>query len=94
MPLDHQQIYCPTCRRNQMFERPAPNHIVHLILSIVTCGIWLIVWLAACAGVGAWMCPGCGSQTKPNNTAVYVLVFLLGLLVIMFVIVGATRGMS
>ena len=28
-----------------VFGKPV-NHILHLILAVVTCGIWLIVWLA------------------------------------------------
>jgi hypothetical protein len=23
----------------------SPNHVLHLLLSLVTCGLWLVVWL-------------------------------------------------
>jgi hypothetical protein len=38
--------YCPVCQRQSLFIKPRINHVLHLILSILTVGIWaLFVWL-------------------------------------------------
>jgi hypothetical protein len=36
--------YCAVCQRQSLFQKPRINHVLHLILSIVTLGLWLIVW--------------------------------------------------
>jgi hypothetical protein len=37
--------YCPTCDQQRMHSGKQPNHILHLLLSCITFGIWLPVWL-------------------------------------------------
>ena len=36
---------CVECNKTTMHYQEKPNHILHLLISIVTAGIWLIVWL-------------------------------------------------
>jgi len=36
---------CPTCREHRLLRQPRPNHILHLILTLITFGVWGIVWL-------------------------------------------------
>lgn len=51
-------------------ERQTPNHILHLLLSIVTAGLWLIVWALMILSVGRFKCPHCGTVTRgrpPKN---------------------------
>lgn len=55
--------YCPHCQANVMATGTAPNHLLHLVLSVLTAGIWLIVWLLVAAGkVGGYRCTRCGSR--------------------------------
>ena len=37
--------HCVECKKKTMHFQEKPNHILHLLLSIITAGIWLIVWL-------------------------------------------------
>jgi hypothetical protein len=38
--------YCATCQRQSLFTKPRINHVLHLILSVLTLGVWaLLVWL-------------------------------------------------
>lgn len=38
--------YCATCDRQSLFTKPRINHVLHLILSLVTLSVWaLLVWL-------------------------------------------------
>jgi rRNA maturation protein Nop10 len=41
-----QMRHCPTCGRQTLHldQHASCNHILHLILSLVTCGLWLPVW--------------------------------------------------
>ena len=44
MPSDQVVLYCHNCKKNTVKIRQKPNHILHLLLSLVTFGFWLIVW--------------------------------------------------
>lgn len=37
--------YCYVCGKQSRYVKPRINHTLHLILAIVTIGIWGIVWL-------------------------------------------------
>ena len=43
-------------------QREAPNHVLHLLLSLVTLGLWLVVWLLVSMKHNPWVCPYCGSE--------------------------------
>ena len=56
-------VYCGNCKKNVMAQRNAPNHILHLVLSVMTVGFWLVVWvLLAIAGVNSKRCTECGQK--------------------------------
>ena len=40
-----------------------PNHILHLLLTVVTGGLWVVVWLWLSIGPKSWRCPSCGRST-------------------------------
>lgn len=58
--------YCPEDDRMVLAERPTPNHLLHLVLAIVTAGIWIIVWIivSVSSDMGTFRCPHCGSPTR------------------------------
>jgi len=37
--------YCRTCAKKTIFIGPDTSHLLHLVLSIITMGIWLPVWI-------------------------------------------------
>lgn len=37
--------YCTTCESQTMHLQQRPNHILHLLLTLVTGGLWLLVWI-------------------------------------------------
>ena len=45
MPTAQLMKKCVQCNKMTMHYQEKPNHLLHLLLSIVTAGIWLIVWL-------------------------------------------------
>lgn len=55
--------WCRTCGAYRRFEKEKANHILHLLLTIVTGGLWLIVWImASCFGGSNWSCSVCGGR--------------------------------
>ena len=62
MGLEYTGGYCKQCAAPRKLERKGTNHILHLLLSIFTVGIWVIVWIASTIKMGGWSCSQCGSS--------------------------------
>ncbi|WP_417693423.1 hypothetical protein [Roseibium sp.] len=45
MPTVQQVHYCTRCEHRTLHLQQTPNHILHLLLSLVTSGLWLLVWV-------------------------------------------------
>ena len=46
-----------------MAERNTPNHILHLLLTLVTAGLWILVWLFVSFRIrSGWRCSQYGSR--------------------------------
>ncbi|MFZ0545319.1 MAG: hypothetical protein WAM60_07765 [Candidatus Promineifilaceae bacterium] len=43
MAEEYKAGYCKACGEKRKLARPKVNHILHLLLSLVTAGFWLIV---------------------------------------------------
>lgn len=37
--------YCDLCEKQTIHLQPATSHVLHLLLSIVTVGFWVIAWV-------------------------------------------------
>jgi len=58
--------YCNSCKKRVVVFRKGTSHILHLILSILTAGLWLIVWFGSSVKFGGWRCIECGSTNVKN----------------------------
>jgi len=54
---------CPYCQRHTIFQREAINHILHLIVSLFLCFLWVPVWILLTLTRGHWRCSLCGYTT-------------------------------
>jgi predicted RNA-binding Zn-ribbon protein involved in translation (DUF1610 family) len=65
MPKERVRGFCPKCGHEQVFQKGEIHHGVHLLLSILTLGLWLVSWLAILIGhrLRPWYCPQCGWHT-------------------------------
>jgi hypothetical protein len=45
MPTSQLMKKCVQCNKMTMHYQEKPNYVLHLLLSFVTVGIWLLVWL-------------------------------------------------
>lgn len=63
---------CDYCERVTKHERDIgqPNHILHLLASVFTAGLWIPVWvyLSVTQSKGKWSCSQCGSVPESEIT--------------------------
>ena len=45
MPTTNVMTNCSKCQKKTLHIEQKMNHILHLLLSIVTAGVWIIVWV-------------------------------------------------
>lgn len=65
MAWKHENRVCNHCGHLQTVKIKKPNHILHIILSIVTAGVWLVIYAAAAMeslGVASPKCVKCGKK--------------------------------
>ena len=56
------RAHCLRCRHQQLFVRAVLNHPLHLLLTLLTLGLWSVSWVALCIGrlLRPWRCEHCG----------------------------------
>lgn len=47
MTIKHELRSCPGCGALVSVPVKRPNHVLHAVLSVLTGGLWLLVWAAA-----------------------------------------------
>jgi hypothetical protein len=60
--------HCKDCAKQVLVFRKGTNHILHLLLTICTAGLWLLVWFGNSVKFGGWRCTQCGS-TKISSAS-------------------------
>lgn len=65
------QRHCNTCQGPRPFDRPGTSHILHLLLTVFTAGLWLLVWvpLMMLGSGGSYRCRYCGGTATPFGLA-------------------------
>lgn len=65
MAIKTKGAYCNSCNANVMAQSNKPNHILHLILTIITGLLWGIVWILISVGaIGGYRCTTCGHKVS------------------------------
>lgn len=55
--------FCRHCQKDVLATGTKPNHILHLILTIITFGLWLLIWpLISVGKLGGYRCTQCGNK--------------------------------
>lgn len=47
-----------------MIRRSTCNHTLHLLLSVLSLGLWLPIWGLSMIQIGGWRCVYCGRRTS------------------------------
>lgn len=63
MPVQERSGFCKSCSKQVLVRRKGTSHLVHFIFTLLTGGIWLIVWILASIKIGGWRCTQCGSAS-------------------------------
>jgi outer membrane biosynthesis protein TonB len=58
--LDQASKFCKRCNKPTLHARPGTNHILHLLLTVLTLGFWIPVWVLSSIRIGGWRCQTCG----------------------------------
>lgn len=66
MGVEKSRRYCPEDDRMVLAEKPGTNHVLHLILTLLTVGFWVIIWVMVSLNnaSNSYRCPHCGTVTK------------------------------
>jgi hypothetical protein len=55
--------YCAHCEARTLATAQKPNHLLHFVLSLFTCGLWLFIWpLVVVGSIGGYRCVKCGTR--------------------------------
>lgn len=58
------RIHCKDCGQWRLFTKERISHVLHLLLALVSGGLWIPVWIIC--GIVNWMrpyhCPICGKE--------------------------------
>ena len=64
MSVEHSGDYCPHCGQQRLFVRQGVNHLVHAIVTLLLCGLWLPIWIIAACSFNPWRCSVCGNDPE------------------------------
>jgi hypothetical protein len=90
MGIQQSSAFCPVCNKQSMMVRTTPNHLLHLLLSIFTGGLWIPIWILSSMRVGSgWRCASCGVQAKSaSSSAGFAKAIAAAAVIITLIIVG------
>ena len=62
MSRENNPGFCKTCDASRALSRKGTNHTLHIVLSIISVGLWLPIWALDSIRFGGWICNYCGSK--------------------------------
>lgn len=90
--------WCPTCSVSVVAAKTEPSHLLHFFLSLITFGLWLIIWVL-CAVSPQYNCSVCGSTAYGSrfgywlSIGVRVFIAVVALFAFIGVLAGAEPGL-
>ncbi len=65
MATSQTRMWCKTCGGYRLATKACPSHLLHLVLSVLTCGLWLLVWgvVFVVNAFRPYRCISCGGST-------------------------------
>jgi phage FluMu protein Com len=72
MNTDRLRAFCPRCQHVQLFKRMPAEHRWHLLITVLTVGLWLVSWLSAVivCHLQPWRCPRCDLRLPRNASRI------------------------
>src|SRR5215213_8655634 len=68
MAIEQASFQCPQCQQQRLFTRQGTNHVIHLLVTLFLCGLWIPIWIliAIDAGNKPFFCSQCGYSGTPR----------------------------
>ena len=86
MSVALQMMKCQQCGKATRHVGNRPNHILHLLLSLITVGLWLIPWFLISAASGGMSCEACGKKwSGMTSGAILGLVVIVGVIILIVI---------
>jgi hypothetical protein len=60
MASQQDMIWCKACGRRTLHVQKRPTHLLHLVLTLLTFGFWIIPWSWVTLAAGRPKCTVCG----------------------------------
>lgn len=60
MKTQEEMLKCKSCGRKTVHLKKVPSSLLHLVLTILTAGLWAIVWIGVSLNTGKPTCKMCG----------------------------------
>lgn len=59
-------LTCTQCQRQTLHRQETTNDLVHLLIVLFSCGLWLIPWffMHSSSLDNPWLCSQCGTETS------------------------------
>ena len=61
--------HCHSCGQFRLFQKQRINHVLHLLLTVLSGGLWVVVWLVL--GIrnldAPFVCPICGEGSRESR---------------------------
>ena len=65
MPSEQVVVFCENCKKSHIHIRQRPNHVLHLLLTVITFGVWIIIWFFKALFTNTNpVCSKCGFEKK------------------------------
>lgn len=86
--------YCPTCVKQGTAVYASPNHVLHLLLCIASCWLWLPIWIWIALLGGSFQCQACGSRTYTSKSGMYVFRTISGAAITVMILFAVIAGLG
>jgi hypothetical protein len=67
MPFKESTGYCHSCRKQVLVRQETTNDVLYAILTLFSCGLWAIVWIASSFSSRPWRCTVCGKSAAVGD---------------------------
>lgn len=65
MPTQQSSFWCPQCEGQVLGTRQGCNHLLHAIITLFLCGLWIPIWILA-AIPEPYRCQTCGGKVRSH----------------------------
>jgi hypothetical protein len=64
---EHARAYCRHCDKEVTAKKDKINHLTHLILVFLSCGLWFPFWILSSMKLRYWFCSQCFESISRRN---------------------------